>query len=384
MAAFSDQFSLREVIGNLAPGAIVLSSIFYVFSKTSYYQELTTSDPAQNSILQNQWIILVIAFVTAYGIGMLLTSLTQTIFNAVTKLGVGTRGSPLDMNKRAESSLRRAFDAVTKLLKRFVTYLSGGKDITSTIREFRASWQELAVKEGVISERAFDLAAGHYRSIFNTEPAGEESLFYCELYIRDRLPAAAQEIEQNAAKAALMGNLIIPVLCWLIAIGIGLTIANSQQDQKSPEVQKLELDIQQAKEKQKDLGEREEKQRQLIQQYQSRMQRSSPGPFDYLPSPPQMDQSKPTALDMKHQLEQLELKRTQEQQKQANKQKSRATVIAELLIFAILLAIFPYIVRLISRLWIEASRNYVRIIILSFSLACNKPPVTEQNKMLQP
>jgi hypothetical protein len=379
MATFSDQFSLREVIGNLAPGAIVLSSIFYVFSKTSYYQGLISVDPAAtNSILNNPWMILVIAFVTAYGIGMLLTSLTQTIFNAVTKLGISTGGSPVDTDQKPESKLSRASGLVTKLLKRFIIYLSGGQDITSTIREFRAFWQEQAVKEGVISEKAFDLAAGHYRSLLNSEPAGEESLFYCELFIRDRLPTAAIEIEQNAAKAALMGNLIIPVLCWLIAIGIGLSISIFKQNQDPPEIEKLKLEMTQVTEDQK-------YQLQLLEQYQSQLKglpESQPLRSETSYTRTQIvEQVKNTELkllELKHKLEQLGLQLTQQQQKQSGP----TTVLAELLIFAILVTIFPHIVRMISRLWIEASRNYVRIIILSFTLASYKPS-TEQNKMPQ-
>ena len=47
-------------------------------------------------------------------------------------------------------------------------------------------------------------------------------------YIRERMPMAMQEIEQNAAKAALLGNLIIPMLTWMIAAfaGIFLTLVN--------------------------------------------------------------------------------------------------------------------------------------------------------------
>ncbi|HKX30966.1 MAG TPA: hypothetical protein VJ302_24965, partial [Blastocatellia bacterium] len=392
MATFSEQFSLREIVGNLAPGAIVLSSIFYVFSKTWYYRELVSGDSASNNLLKNEFILLVIAFVTSYGIGMLLTSLTQTIFNAVTKLGIGARGSTVGADQEPKSKLMRASGSITKLLKRFITHLSGGQGITSTIREFRASWQEQAVTEGVISEKAFNRAADHYRSLLNSEPAGEESLFYCELFIRDRLPTAALEIEQNAAKAALMGNLIIPVLCWLIAIGIGLTIAvfkdYSQVNQKTPELQKLELDIKQVKETQQYQQQQQQHQSKLLQSQQNQMEdlirqvRSLPRNLgsDLKPELEQLDsQYKNAELVLKHVLERLELQQRQLQEQQLKKQKSGSTALAELLIFAVLLTIFPYIVRTISRLWIEASRNYVRSIILSFSLASSKPS-TEPHK----
>ncbi len=34
-----------------------------------------------------------------------------------------------------------------------------------------------------------------------------------------------QDIEENAAKALLMGNLIIPMLCWLFAACIGIVLS---------------------------------------------------------------------------------------------------------------------------------------------------------------
>jgi hypothetical protein len=43
----------------------------------------------------------------------------------------------------------------------------------------------------------------------------------CEYYIRQQTPGAMQEIEENAAKAALMGNLFIPMLFALFAVAIG-------------------------------------------------------------------------------------------------------------------------------------------------------------------
>ena len=104
---------------------------------------------------------------------------------------------------------------------------------------------------------------------------------------------------------------------------------------------------------------------------------------DLKPELGQLDsQYKNAELVLKHVLERLELQQRQLQEQQLKKQKSGSTALAELLIFAVLLTIFPYIVRTISRLWIEASRNYVRIIILSFSLACSKPS-TEPDKLPQ-
>jgi hypothetical protein len=383
MAAFSEQFSLREVIGNLAPGAIVLSSIIYVTSKTSYYQELMTGESSKNSLLGNEWIVLLVMFVISFGIGMLLTSLTETIFHTVTMLGSGAR-SPLGITaQEPESKIKRASDLVVRQVKRFVARLSGGQDVTSSIREFRESWQEKAVKEGIVSEHAFTLAANHYRTLFDAEPSGEESLLFCELYIRDRLPVAMLEIEQNAAKAALMGNLIMPILFWLIAIGVGLTFAafntNSQRSQQSQEVEPLRLQLEHLKQQQE-----QEKQR-LEQQQQRQLQQAYPSQVEGLKQQHQ-EQISDLELSQRQQREQLELQIRQKQEQSAIKPKSNTTIFLELFVFVMLLVIFPNIVRIIGRQWIKASRNYVRIIILSFTLACrlsqagqgNKPATTKQ------
>ena len=106
-----------------------------------------------------------------------------------------------------------------------VAYLSGGNDITTGIREFRESWHTRAVSEGVVSGHVFDLASKHYRTLFDADPEGEEALLVCEYYIRERMPAAMQEIEQNAARAALLGNLIIPMLAWVAAALVGIVLA---------------------------------------------------------------------------------------------------------------------------------------------------------------
>jgi hypothetical protein len=377
MAAFSEQFSLREVIGNLAPGAIVLSSIIYVVSKTSYYQELIAGESSKGSLLSNDWIVLLVMFVISFGIGMLLTSLTETIFHTVTLLGAGARTSLGITAQEPESKIKRAFDLVARQVKRFVSHLSGGQDVTSSIREFRESWQEKAVEEGVVSKHAFELAANHYRTLFDAEPSGEESLLFCELYIRDRLPLAMLEIEQNAAKAALMGNLIMPILFWLIAIGIGLALAPfntpSQQNQQSQEIPPIQLQLKHLIQQQQ-----QEKQR-LEQQQQQQLQQAQPWQVEGLKQQHQ-GQASNLELDQRQRREQLELQLQQKQEQSTVKSKSSTIIFLELFVFIMLLVIFPNIVRIIGRQWIKASRNYVRIIILSFTLACRLAPAGQGNK----
>src|SRR5215213_1928995 len=73
------QFSLREVVGTVAPGAMVLLSVLYVVSRI----------PGVGGVrdIGSGWDALLILFVISYGAGTLLTSLTEAVFAAVTKLG---------------------------------------------------------------------------------------------------------------------------------------------------------------------------------------------------------------------------------------------------------------------------------------------------------
>ena len=165
----------------------------------------------------------------------------------------------------------------------------GQYDITTGIREFRESWHTRAVSEGVVSGHTFDLASKHYRTLFNADPEGEEALLVCEYYIRERMPAAMQEIEQNAARAALLGNLIIPMVAWVAAAlaGIVLAVLNGS-------------------------------------------------PF---------------------------------------------AALMQLVLFAVLFALFPYIVKMIGYQWREASRNRVKIILLAFIIACRLDRPTEARSL---
>jgi hypothetical protein len=200
MGDVSKQFSLREIIGNVAPGAMVLSAILWVWLKLG---ELPAS--------LSGWTGLLIGFVLAYGAGTLLTSVTQNVFAAVTQFRTAAPPDPAGMPPQSlpfgaalkPCMLERTSSRIDKLAKRAVSFLSGGRDIASTLRDFRELWETRVVEKRVVSQHALALAAGHYRTLFDADPAGEESLLFCELYVRDRMPSAMSEIEQNAAKAAL-------------------------------------------------------------------------------------------------------------------------------------------------------------------------------------
>jgi hypothetical protein len=283
--ASKQQFSLREVVGTVAPGAMVLLSMLYIAARLPGGGGISNIDSG--------WGALLILFVVSYGIGTLLTSLTEAVFAAVTNLATTSPLSTESVTPPGDSISERIYRGVDRFIKMTVAYLSGGHDITTGIREFRESWHTRAVSEGVVSAHAFDLASKHYRLLLDTEPEGEESLLVCEYYIRERMPVAMQEIEQNAARAALLGNLIIPILAWMAAAlgGIVLALLN---------------------------------------------------------------------------------------------ERNLFASLMQLVLFGVLLALFPYIVKMIGRQWTEASRNRVKIIVLAFVIACRldrpadaRTPVTE-------
>ncbi len=269
--AAKQQFSLREVVGTVAPGAMVLLSVLYVASRIPGVGRIRDVDSG--------WGALLILFVISYGTGTLLTSLTEAVFAAVTKLGTMNPLSTDSVIQSSNTMSERIYRVVDRYVKVTVAYLSGGDDITTGIREFRESWQTRAVSENVVSAHSLGLAARHYQMLFDAEPEGEESLLVCEYYIRERMPVAMQEIEQNAARAALLGNLIIPMLAWMAAALAGIVLAI------------------------------------------------------------------------------------------VNEGNLLASLI-QLVLFGVLLVLFPYIVKMIGRQWTDASRNRVKIVVLAFIIAC--------------
>jgi hypothetical protein len=220
--ASKPQFSLREVVGTVAPGAMVLLAAFYVAARLPGVGRLGS--------IESGWSALLIFFVLSYGIGTMLTSLTEASFAAVTKLSTAGALAIEAPAPPAHSLSERIYRNVDFGVKRAVAYLSGGNDITTGIREFRESWHRRAVAEGVVSGPVLDRASKHYRTLFDADPEGEEALLVCEYYIRERMPAAMQEIEQNAARAALLGTLIIPMVAWVAAalFGVVLSVVNGR------------------------------------------------------------------------------------------------------------------------------------------------------------
>jgi hypothetical protein len=168
---------------------------------------------------------LLVIFVLAYGVGTMLKSGTEFAFERVTQMGQLRVTPAAAPDVLPDGWAERLARMVEPLVKRLALYLGGGKDIAASNRDFRDSWHRRAVVEGVVSARLFETATMHYRELFESEPEGEEALIMCEYYIRKQTPGAMLDIEENAAKALLMGNLIIPMLCWLFAACIGIVLS---------------------------------------------------------------------------------------------------------------------------------------------------------------
>jgi hypothetical protein len=218
MSDVSSRVSLREIVGGVAPGLMVIASFIYVSAR------IPTMGVGWD-LFGTGWSALLIIFVLAYGVGTMLKSGTEFAFERVTQIGQ-LRITPTDPpNVLPKGWAERLARRVEPLLKRLALYLGGGKDIAALNRDFRDSWHRRAVVEGVVSARLFEIATMHYRELFESEPEGEESLVMCEYYIRKQTPGAMQDIEENAAKALLMGNLIIPMLFWLFAACIGIVLS---------------------------------------------------------------------------------------------------------------------------------------------------------------
>jgi hypothetical protein len=218
MSDLSSRVSLREIVGGVAPGLMVIASFIYVAAR------IPTLAVGWNAF-GTGWSALLVIFVLAYGVGTMLKSGTEFAFERVTQMGQLRVTPAAAPNVLPNGWAERLARLVEPLVKRLALYLGGGKDIAALNRDFRDSWHRCAVVEGVVSARLFETATTHYRELFESEPEGEEALIMCEYYIRKQTPGAMQDIEENAAKALLMGNLIIPMLCWLFAACIGIVIS---------------------------------------------------------------------------------------------------------------------------------------------------------------
>jgi hypothetical protein len=218
MSDLSSRVSLREIVGGVAPGLMVIASFIYVAARIPI---LAVGWDAFGT----GWSALLVIFVLAYGVGTMLKSGTEFAFERVTQMGQLRVIPAAAPDVFPKGWAERLAQMVEPLVKRLALYLGGGKDIAALNRDFRDSWHRRAVVEGVVSARLFEMATRHYRELFESEPEGEESLIMCEYYIRKQTPGAMQDMEENAAKALLMGNLIIPMLCWLFAACIGIILS---------------------------------------------------------------------------------------------------------------------------------------------------------------
>jgi hypothetical protein len=216
MTDVSKQVSLREIVGTIAPGAMVLVSVIYAAGKIPGLGGFGyLSDTSITALL--------IVTVLAYGIGTLLKSATEFAFERVTQLTTmaQTASGESQLGTVPTGWAARIARILEPRVKRLALYLGGGKNIAASNKAFRESWHVRAVEEGIISEHLFSTATAQFRELFGVQPEGEESLVLCEFYIRQMTPGAMQEIEENAARAALMGNLFIPMLFALFAVAIG-------------------------------------------------------------------------------------------------------------------------------------------------------------------
>jgi hypothetical protein len=218
MSDVSSRVSLREIVGGVAPGLMVIASFIYIAARIPTLQ-------VGWDAFGTGWSALLVIFVLAYGVGTMLKSGTEFAFERVTQMGQLRVTSAEASQVIPRGWAERLARSVEPLVKRLALYLGGGKDIAALNRDFRDSWHRRAVAEGVVSERLFETSTMHYRELFESDPEGEEALVMCEYYIRKQTPGAMQDIEENAAKALLMGNLIIPMLCWLFAACIGIVLS---------------------------------------------------------------------------------------------------------------------------------------------------------------
>ena len=216
MTDVSRQVSLREIVGTIAPGAMVLAAVIYAAGKIPGLGGFSYLSGASITAV-------LIVTVLAYGIGTLLKSATEFAFERVTQLGAVSAqptAAAID-DGRPPGWAARVARVIQPRVTRLALYLGGGKNIAASNKVFRDSWHVMAVDERIISPYLFSTATAHFRSLFGINPEGEESLVLCEYYIRQQTPGAMQEIEENAARAALMGNLFIPMLFALCAVAIG-------------------------------------------------------------------------------------------------------------------------------------------------------------------
>ena len=154
--AAKQQFSLREVVGTVAPGAMVL-----LWCSTSPHEY-----PGVGRIgdVDSGWGALLILFVISYRNWDAAHLVDRGSVRSHHHVGTDEEhldgfGDPVQQHHvRADLPGRRSVRQSDP-----VAYLSGGDDITTGIREFRESWQTRAVLQNVVSAHSLSLAARHCR-----------------------------------------------------------------------------------------------------------------------------------------------------------------------------------------------------------------------------
>ena len=141
MSDLSSRMSLREIVGGVAPGLMVIASFIYVAAR------IPTLEVGWNAF-GTGWSALLVIFVLAYGVGTMLKSGTEFAFERVTQMGQLRVTPAAAPNVLPNGWAERLARMVEPLVKHLALYLGGGKDIAALNRDFRDSWHRRAVIEG--------------------------------------------------------------------------------------------------------------------------------------------------------------------------------------------------------------------------------------------
>ena len=204
----SNQFSLREILGNVVPGAVFVGAILCVISQTPVGESFLVS--------AGDWERALLGFVLAYVAGALLEAANEAVYETGTQLTAAPSVDPESLVPSADVRRTPLPDSILWVVRRIMPFLSVGHSTAAWITTFREGWRDHAASLQ-LSDPIVQRASEHYRLLFGSELRGNDSLLLCESFVRERAPAAMQEIEQNAAKAILLGNLILPMLIWVPA-----------------------------------------------------------------------------------------------------------------------------------------------------------------------
>lgn len=214
MNDLAKQFSLSEVLGNFVPGAMVLTSFVYLFVAVSALGTPPSEAAAGIDKIASGTVVAFAFFALSYGIGMLLTSLSQTLFQLI-----GAQSNS-DLTNNGATKTRTARHVLARYVGRF-----GILNRWDDIARLRRDWTTSIVADGVATQEILGKLTVFYEDLFGVLPRGEDALVLCELYVREKAPVAAAHIERQATRAALLGNLVLPVLFWFAALlaGVGLS-----------------------------------------------------------------------------------------------------------------------------------------------------------------